>query len=197
VTDERRQFQRLLLAEPVDGWFGDWPVRLVDVSAAGALLEPNEPLPAGARALLRFFWRGREVEVTAETVRANALTFVEDAPILRELIALSATELLRAQEANALGMRDANVIGEHTLTTASGSVRISGYVTWTLDNGGWKVRPSLLPDQPANGFTVSVREAEDQIALLCRTYETGDGEARRLTRMLAELSVANPDESGD
>jgi len=190
VSDERRQFQRLSLAEPLDGWFGDWPVRLLDVSAVGALLEADEPLPAGARALLRFFWRGREVEVTAETVRANALAFVDDAPLLRELIAISATELLRAQEANATGSREENIVGEHTLTTASAGVRVSGYVTWTLETGGWKVRPSLLRDQPPNGFTVSASEAADQIALLCRTYETGDAEARRLTRMLAELSVA-------
>ena len=33
-------------------------------------------------------------------------------------------------------------------------------------------------------------EPDEQAAMLCRTYETGDAEARKLTRMLAELSVS-------
>jgi hypothetical protein len=56
--DERRRFQRLVLTQPIDGWLGDWPVRLEDVSATGALIDSDEPLPLEARALLRFFWRG-------------------------------------------------------------------------------------------------------------------------------------------
>ena len=38
--------------------------------------------------------------------------------------------------------------------------------------------------------TIGAGEPEDQVAMLCRTYESGDAEARKLTRMLAELSVA-------
>jgi hypothetical protein len=47
-----------------------------------------------------------------------------------------------------------------------------------------------IADQPADGFTIAAGETEDQVALLCQTYESGDEEARRMTRMLAELSVA-------
>jgi hypothetical protein len=63
-------------------------------------------------------------------------------------------------------------------------------VTWTLEEKGWKKRPSLLPDQPDNGFTLAASEPEEQVALLRKTYENGDTEQRRLTRLLAELSVA-------
>jgi hypothetical protein len=56
--DERRGFQRLLLTRPIDGWFGDWAVRLADVSATGALIDSDESIPLEARAILRFFWRG-------------------------------------------------------------------------------------------------------------------------------------------
>lgn len=194
MSEERRQFQRLNLVEPVDGWFGDFAVRLLNVSATGALIEADEPLPDDARALLRFFWRGAEVEILAKTARQLAvqtgLEFVEDSELLRGLIADSAKELLRAQEANALGIRDANFIGDETLTAASSGPRIAGFVTWTLGADGWKARRSLLPDQPPDGFTIGASEPEDQVALLCRTYEGGDTEARRLTRMLAEISVA-------
>jgi len=199
VTDERRHFQRLNLLEPIDGWFGDYPVRLINVSATGALIDSDERIPDDARALLRFFWRGKEVELLAETARRvdgqTGLAFIDESETLRSLIADSATEILRAQEANALGLRDANVIGDQTLTAASAGARLAGYVSWTLSNGAWKSRRALLPDQPSDGFTVAAGEAADQVALLCRTYESGDTESRRLTRMLAELSVAASGES--
>ena len=194
MTEERRQFQRLTLLEPVDGWFGDYAVRLLNVSATGALVEADEELPDDARGLLRFFWRGAEIELLAKTARKLAiqtgLEFLEESEELCRLIAASATELLLAQEANAAGRRDANVFGDETLTTASAASRVGGFVTWTYGDGGWKARRSLLPDQPPDGFTIQAGEPEDQVALLCRTYESGDTESRRLTRMLAEISVA-------
>lgn len=195
MTDERRHFQRLNLIEPIDAWFGDYAVRLVNVSATGALIDSDEPIPDDARALLRFFWRGREIELLAETARRvdaqTGLAFLDESETLRTLIADSATELLRAQEANALGVREANIVGDHTLTSASAGARMAGYVTWTLGEDGWKARKSWLPDQPVSGFTVAAGEAEDQVTLLCRTYESGDAESRALTRMFAELSVAS------
>lgn len=199
MIDERRNFQRLNLIEPLDGWFGDYPVRLVNVSATGALIDSEELIPDDARGLLRFFWRGREVELLAETARRvdaqTGLAFLDESDTLRSLIAESATELLRAQEANALGIRDANFIGDETLTAASAGARLAGYVTWTLTEAGWKARRSLLPDQPSDGFTVAAGEPEDQVMLLCRTYESGNAESRSLTRMFAELSVAGSRES--
>jgi len=194
VSDERRQFQRLNLAEPLDAWFGDYAVRILNLSATGALVESDEVLPDDARGHLTFFWRGEELELLAKTARQAAtqtgLEFLEESEALYDLIATSATELLLAQQANAMGDREANVFGDQTLTAASSALRITGYVTWTLGDGGWHSQRSLLPDQPANGFTIPAGEPEDQVALLCQTYESGDTESRRLTRMLAEISVA-------
>ena len=193
MSDERRQFQRLSLPEPVDGWFGDFAVRLVNISASGALCEADDPIPLAARALLRFYWRDAEVEVLAETARSQdgqtALSFVEESDVVRALIADSALEILRAQEANAAGNRAANIVGDETLTAASARAHPGTFVTWVLRDDGWKAYRSLLPDQPSNGFTVSAGEPDEEIALLCRTYESGDVHARNLTRLLAELSV--------
>ena len=198
MDDERRQYQRLNMTRPIDGWFGDYAVLLRDVSANGALVEHDDVIEEGARGLLRFYFRREEVEVLAETVRRSdgsaGLHFVESCETLNKLLAESAVELLMAQEANASGDREHNVIGDETLTSASGAYRIplGGYVAWTLDGDRWMRRHSLLPDQPPNGFTVSAQEDETQVAMLCRTYADGDEEARRLTRLLAELSVAAP-----
>ncbi|HKR64775.1 MAG TPA: PilZ domain-containing protein [Thermoanaerobaculia bacterium] len=193
MIDERRRFQRLSLVEPLDGWFGDFAVRLIDVSATGALIESDEPIPADSRALLRFYWRGAEIEITAETARAGeqraGLQFVEESAQLWALIEESANELLRALEANARGDRDANLVGDQTFTSAM-QTHASGYVTWTFGAKGWKSHAAMVPDQPENGFTIPASEDAEQVEMLCRTYEHGDDEARRLTRMLAELSVA-------
>jgi len=194
VNDERRAYQRLTLTEPLDGWFGDFSVRLVDVSASGAQIEHDEPIPADARGLLRFWWRGQEVEILASTARTieehrSGVQFLEENETLRGLIAMSAADLLRALEANARGDRTANVIGEETLTSAW-QRPIAGYVSWIYEGGAWSATPSRHNGQPPNGFTISAAEADDQVEMLRRTYESGDGEARRLTRMLAELSVS-------
>lgn len=194
MSDQQPGYQRLTLTEPVDGWFGDFSVRLVDVSASGAQIEHDDPLPPDANGLLRFYWRGREVEIlskTARTIQENrtGLQFVDDNKELRELIEMSAAEVLRALQANASGNRAANIVGDETLTSAWHSP-VSGYVCWTLGESGWSSHASSTPDQPENGFTICASEADDQVEMLRQTYESGDDESRRLTRMLAELSVA-------
>jgi citrate lyase beta subunit len=195
VDPERRVYQRLHLTKPLDGWFGDYAVQLRDISAIGALVETHEDIPLGSRALLRFYWHEHEVEIMAETVRndvgQSGLHFVEDSEHLRNLIAESASKVLRAQQANAEGKRELNIVhGDETITAASAASGISAYLTFTFDNGVWKQRRSLLPDQPENGFTVAAGESPEQIKLLCRTYEAGDEESRRMTRLLAELSAS-------
>lgn len=193
MSDERRHYQRLTLLEPLDGWFGDFAVSLIDVSATGAQIEHEEPIHTEARALLRFYWRGEEVEVLAETARTAehraGLRFLEENETLCRLIAESATEMLIALEANARGDRDANVVGEETITSAWRRPA-TGFVRWTYDGTAWHSAQAATAAQPAEGFTIAAGEPEEQVVLLCRTYESGDAEARRLTRMLAELSVA-------
>jgi hypothetical protein len=194
---ERREFQRLHLTRPADGWFGDYVVRILDVSASGALIEHEDEIPNGARALLRFYWRGTEVEIMSETVRGDddhsGLTFVETSELLLDLIAHSAKEVLLAQEANAKGLREENVIsGDETLTAASAGARgmMKGFTVWTLtDSGEWKKTSSLIADQPEDGFTVAAGESAEQVLMLKRSYETSDEEGRRMIRLLAELSV--------
>lgn len=195
MTDDRRAYQRLTLLEPLDGWFGDFAVRLVDVSATGAQIEHDEPIPFDAHGLLRFWWRGEEVELLAKTARIiqphrMGLHFVEESEPLRSLLAASSADMIRAFEANAAGHREANVIGDETMTSAW-QRPISGYVVWMFEQGlGWKSRFTRDPEQPLNGFTISAAEPDDQVEMLRKTYESGDEDARKMTRLLAEMSVA-------
>ena len=195
MAEERREYQRLALTKPIDGKFGEYDIRLLDVSATGARVESHDHIPPHARAKLRFSWRDHDIELMAETARTGddvaGLRFLEDSEMLRMCLAQSALEVLRAQEANLEGERERNVIaGDETLTAASAGLKAKGFITWTLGEAGWKRRRSLLPDQPDDGITVSASEPQEQVDLLLHTYETGNEEARMLTRLLAELSVA-------
>jgi hypothetical protein len=188
-------FQRLNLTKPIDGRFGERAVTVLDVSGNGAQISSESRLDDGARDTLRFTWRGEAVEVEAEVVRADdhhiGLQFTGESEMLRRLLAASVLELLQAQEANAGGDRARNIIaGDATLTAASELQPSDAFVSYRLGDDGWKRRRSLLPDQPDDGFTIRASVPQDEVDLLCRTYEMGDAEARRLTRLMAELSVA-------
>jgi hypothetical protein len=187
--------QRLHLTRPIDGWFGDYPVRVVDVNTKGALIEHEDAIPLGTHGLLRFRWRDHQVDVAAETDRTiegqSSLRYIGVHQTLDILIQQSAEEVLRAQEANAAGDREDNIVGDETLTSASAGLRRGlGFLVYTYNDSVWSTRRSLLPEQPNDGFTVAAGETQEQIDMLCRTYERGDEEARQMTRMLAELSVA-------
>jgi hypothetical protein len=185
---------RLNLTKPLDGWFGDFLVTLIEVNFRGATALHGDVIPHGARALLRFPWRGAELEITAEIAGGadgrSMLRFVEESAELRQAIDASGDELLRAQEANLRGEREKNVIGEETLTAASLGARAPrGYIVFRLTSKGWKQKRSLAPDQPKDGFTVSEDEPQEQIDMLCRTYESGDDETKKMMRSIAELST--------
>ena len=197
MSDERRKYQRLNLTEPIDGRFDLLPVQVLDVSATGALLLHDGAIAEGARGLLKFPWRGDEIVVVSQVARSDegrsGLEFVADSEPLRQALSASVLEMLRAQEANADGDRARNVIdGDATITAAAGMQSVSVFVSYQLTDAGWKKRTMLLPEQPEDGFTVAASVPDDEITTLCRTYEAGDTEARRLTRLLAELSVGAP-----
>lgn len=196
---ERREFKRFPLSQPLDGWFGDFSVRIIDLSESGIGIECEDAIPAGSRALLRFFWRDREVELLTELrwtgQHGAGLTYVEQPSVIQELLSESERELLQAQQANAMGEREQNVYFDQTLTAASSRVS-STYTTWIYENDAWISRRSLVAEQPPNGFTIHSAEPDEQIDLLKRTYETGDAETRHLTRVFAEMSVATHSKSG-
>ena len=194
MIEERRSFERLNLTRPIDGWFGDRSVVVVEVSVGGAKIVHDDPIAKGTQGMLRFTWRGRDLAVLGQVTRSDGarsgVHFLEHNEDLVTLVNQWASEVLAAQQANAEGDRAKNVVGDETLTAASAGARaLSGYLQYHLTADGWKCHRALLPDQPEDGFTVSANESQEQIDLLCRTYEGGDAEAKKMTRMIAGLSI--------
>ena len=194
---ERRRQQRLHLVKPIEAKFGTYVVRILDLSTEGARIETDGAIPKGARGTLHFSWRKAEIEVTAEIVRAGegdeGLHFTEESGIVRRLISEANAEVRRAQAANALGLREQNVIdGDQTLTAASAAARsmVKGFIVWTFDGKTWTSKKANSADQPADGFTVAAAESFEQVEQLRKSYEDGDEAGRDLIRRLASLSVA-------
>ena len=181
---------RLNITRPIDGWFGDFPILVVEVAVESARIVREDPIPVGSRGLLRFAWRGEDLELTAEIAENEWVRILEGSAQLQRLIADSSDELLRAQKANAAGDRARNAIGEETLTAVSAGARPEvGFLQFRFTPAGWKCVRALLPDQPEDGFTVSASEPQEQIDLLCATYEAGDEEAKQMTRAIAMASI--------
>ena len=194
MLEERRSFDRLNLTKPIDGTFGDLPVMVVEVSVGGAQIVHDTPIKKGATALLRFEWRGQKLMVLAQVTRTDGsrsgVHFLENNDVLVKMVNAWAAEVLNAQQANVDGNREGNVVGDGTLTAVSAGARaMAVFLQYHLTPSGWKCHRALLPDQPEDGFTVSANESQEQIDLLCRTYEGGDAEAKKMTRMIAGLSI--------
>ncbi|MGH9458446.1 MAG: PilZ domain-containing protein [Thermoanaerobaculia bacterium] len=205
VPEERRRFQRLDLPRPVPATFRSAAVRVLEVSLVGVLVEHATPLTVGEDGVLEFEWGGETLRFECAVARTVALAegfqsglevrsaLGESDVRLRRMIAEHVARVVAAQEANAFGARERNRIdADHTLT-ALGSARramTEAFVTWRFRDRAWKQASSLLPDQPADGFTVAAWEEDEQIERLRAAYETADAEGRRFIRMLAELSIS-------
>ena len=59
-----------------------------------------------------------------------------------------------------------------------------------LADGKWRRSESSSSDQPASGFTIAANVPMRYVDLLCEAYQRADEEGRRLTKILAQLSVA-------
>ena len=208
VANDRREFQRLRLAKPILALMDGQNALILDIGVGGAYLEHYGAYPSGARFKLMFRWQGTDVEFLCEVRRSrvvraggdnmsivshSGVQFVESVgdadERLNDMMATFVGRVLAAQRANALGDSES---GESLPLTQIGGARRArsrGWMALRLVNGVWRRALATSAAQPADGFTVAAYEDEDEVAMLCRTYEASDEEGRRLIRLLAELSA--------
>ena len=118
----RRKFERIRLANPLQGSIGSQSVVVRDLSLLGCSLEHHFPLQIGTKIKLNFSWNGDNVQIESSVVRckmersigdrdlgiySTGLRFTENSGrqvrIVRELIASHVARALREQKANARG----------------------------------------------------------------------------------------------
>jgi len=201
---ERRQYGRVTPVERIRGTIGNVVIFVVDLSLSGLRVAHQEALPPiGDRCVVTFQWQGRRVTMRCEvrrTVIAKAaktllektlyhtglLIVAKDEVVdasLREIIEAAVTRALDEQRANANGIP---AIAAQSFQTGKGD----DCLRCELGPRGWTKTRTTDRSQPINGFTVSCDEAPAKVEMLCKAYESGDLEGRRLIRTFAGLSIS-------
>lgn len=201
-TEERRRFGRIVLDNPLPGRLDDVRVRVLEISIVGVRVAHEARLMPQLTRELTVEWDGRQLQLTVEVIRTtlaklarstaersvyhSGLRIVrsrDGGETLRELMAERILRALDEQKANARGIPP---LAAHMYQPGKGD----RYRRCELIDGVWRRSETTRPAQPLHGFTVSADVAPEHIELLCRTYESTTLEGRRLTKLLAELSVS-------
>lgn len=201
--DERRQFGRVTPVQRIRGAVGTVVVYVLDVSLAGVKVAHQDPLPAGTTAPLTFEWEGRRFKGMAEVRRTKVEKQAKskyDKPlyhsglfitgkdaiseqIIKDIIQACYERAMDEQRANAEGIP---AVAASSFQTGKGD----DFVRCEFRSSGWVQTATKDPQQPVNGFTISASETPSKIKMLCRTWEAGDAEARRLIKTFAALSIS-------
>lgn len=201
---ERRQFGRVTPVERIRGTVGNVVIYVLDLSLSGLRIAHQESLPkVGEICGVTFVWQGRRVamrcEVRRTIVAKAARTLLEKTlyhtglaivsrddvaeATLREIIEAAVTRALDEQKANANGIP---AIAAQSFQTG----RSNELLRCELGSRGWSKTRTTDSAQPRNGFTVSSEEEPSKVEMLCRAYESGDAEGRKLIRTFASLSIS-------
>lgn len=203
-VDERRQYGRVTPVKRIRGSVGDVVVFVLDVSVAGARVAHQDPLPpVGGISVLKFDWEGHHFSAKCEVRRTrierpaksqfekplyHSGLFLTVEPLhektLRDIVAESVARAMDEQKANANGIP---AIAANSFQTGKGDE----FVRYELRGGAWTQNPTRDSRQPhGEGFTISATESPTKVTMLCRAYESGDADGRRLIRTFAALSIS-------
>lgn len=201
-SEERRRYGRIALDHPLAGRLDDARVRVLEVSLAGVRVAHEARLLPQATRELVIEWDGRQLRLTVEVIRTtlaklarstaersvyhSGLRIVrsnDGGQMLRELLTERILRALDEQKANARGIPP---LAAYMYQPGKGE----RYRRCELIDGVWRRSETTRPAQPVHGFTVSADVDPAHVDLLCRTYESTTIEGRRLTKLLAELSIS-------
>ncbi|MGN6182076.1 MAG: PilZ domain-containing protein [Thermoanaerobaculia bacterium] len=201
---ERRSYGRVTPVERIRGMAGSVVIYVVDLSLSGLRVAHQESLPkTGEICQIVFTWQGRRVSMRCEVRRTEvakaARTLLEKTlyhtglaivqkdevadATLREIIEAAVTRALDEQKANAMGIP---AIAAQSVQTGKGDELLR----CELGPHGWTKTRTTDRNQPRHGFTVSADEELSKVDMLCRAYESGDAEGRKLIRTFASLSIS-------
>jgi len=107
----------------------------------------------------------------------------ESHALLRDMIADFVVRSINEQLANARGIPP---LAAYSYQTGKGD----RYRRCEIVNGAWRKVETTNPEQPQNGFTISAEVDPNEVDMLCKTWEVCNAEGRRLTQVLAQLSIS-------
>lgn len=203
MNPERRRYGRIRLDDPMRARFGDADVRIIELSVVGFLIAHEGRLDTGTIRHFSVEWQGRTIALECSVARSSLyrlgkslgsksiyhtglriIRFENDGfPRLRELIADRILRALDEMKANARGIPP---LAAYMYQPGKGEL----FRRCELVEGAWRKSETIRPNQPPEGFTISAEVDDEHIDLLCDTWEHTTYEGRRLTQLLAELSIS-------
>jgi hypothetical protein len=191
----QRQSPRVILRRPLDGRFDDANVLVVELGLGGAKFEYPQRIDIGRKG--RFTCGEFSVE---SKVRHSIVLPARSGVVYH--IGLS-FDLMSAHEKEQL-MRI--LLEEAQEQVAEWEANLSGTVAWQpkparqsavalrflslhLTNQGWRRSPTSDPNHPLDGITVPGDTPEEEILILCETFEAGDLPTRELLRRMATVTI--------
>jgi hypothetical protein len=198
----KREFERVHFEHPIPARLSGQPVGLLDLAIGGArLLGTLRVQPASVHSL-RIEWEAEAIDLKCTVTRCVIQTFASkpddkstydigvritdtlgDAD--KKIHHLIATFVLKAIDEQRANWNGVPPMGPYVhLEGKSGRYRRCQYF-----NNDWNITETTRPEQPINGFTVSAEVSPKYVHMLCQTWEQTDDEGKRLTRILAELSI--------
>ena len=195
-NEERREFQRLDLREPLQAILGGSSVDIIDLGILGARIE-SDSLPAIDSCTLTLSANGADISLECEVVhrfeftstrrQGAGLAFTSAATgsdtRLRELL----TKLVREQ----LASLPATASSGPAFDAEQTAMRIPApFTSHRLGEHGWTKRAAFLASQPENGFTLPAAIPSSEVHKLRQEFEQAGDEARKLIRLFAELRVS-------
>jgi hypothetical protein len=198
----KREFERVHFEHPIPARLSGQPVALLDLAIGGARLLGTTRVPPASDHALEVDWEGETIRLKCSVTRCVIQAFaakkddkstyeigvrivetVGDADKkLHHMIADFVLRAIDEQRANWNGVPPA---GPYVHIEGKGG----RYRRCQFFNGGWQIAETTQPEQPINGFTVSADVSPKYLQMLCQTWERTDAEGKRLTRILAELSI--------
>jgi hypothetical protein len=203
VREDRRRYGRIKLEEPLRARFGETPVRVVELSVTGVLVAHEGKLPVGETRALLAQWQGELLEMDCVVIRSTLqrlaknlgersiyqsglriVGFTNEAFVrLRNVIGERIMRALEEQKANARGIPP---LAAYMYQPGKGELlRRCEFI-----DGVWRKTETIRSQQPPNGFTISAEVDPYHVDMLCETWETTTAEGRRLTQLLAQLSIS-------
>ena len=207
--EDRRDFERLKLAQPILANWNGQSALILDIGVTGAFVEHHGTAKGGDRVALSFRWQNAEVEFQCDVVRSvvvrppsaaghspmsqTGVRFAEavgEANIrLQDMMVAFVSRLLAAHRANAAADDAPDSAAFLAAIGQARRTRMRGFLTYRRIGTKWSRKRTESPDQPSEGFTVAAFEDEEDLETLCRAYEAADEEARGLIRLVAQLSA--------
>ncbi len=204
TQNERRRYGRIQLDTPLRGRFGDASVRVMELSISGALISHEGKFAVGEVRPLLVQYETELMEMDCAVARTTLqrlaknlgdrsiyqsglriVGFAGDAfERLRRVLGDRILRALEEQKANARGIPPLNA---YMYQPEKGEL----LRRCELIEGEWRKSQTIRRQQPPNGFTISADVDPDHVEMLCETWETTTPEGRRLTQLLAELSISN------